>query len=249
MRRLASLTLATILLVSLALSSSAQMIADPSSQAEAGVIEAGGAACISTVEYEDGEIERKVVGAYGAYGVNDLFDVYGTLGFILDAEPEDWGDSDTGFLVAAGVRGYLLSFEEIDIRGYAQLQHIKEEYGSASASVPGASGSVSGEGEITELILGAVAEYGFTDALTAYGGVELIPYSDGEIEVSGSAEIDLGLGFGGIETGSSDSGDIERDSLIGVRGGVTYDLGGFWLRGEVAVLSETTFLIGGGTTF
>jgi hypothetical protein len=233
-----------------AIPAGAQLIVDPTARADVGVTEAGAALAISEVEYDEGDIERQVLGVYGAYGVGDWFDVYGVLGLIIDAEPSDWGDSGDGFMLAVGARSALRQIDSWTFLAYGQLQYITEDYGSESASdVDGLGDPVSvsadAEGTITELILGGVARYDLNDQLSLYGGIDLIPYSDGEADVS--VNVSGGGPIAGL--GADDSFDFERDNMIGIRGGATYDLASFWLRAEIALLSEQTFLLGAGTTF
>jgi hypothetical protein len=216
-------------------STQAQLLINPSIKADYGLFDSEASFSFATVEYDGGEVERKVLGGYVAYGIHDLLDVYGAGGLIFGAEPEDWGDSGEGFMLAIGTRCDVVQMEQLSINAYAQLQYLSEDYGSNSFSDPEnpeASISIDAEGNVTELVLGSVARLDITDQLSVYGGLELVPYSDGEAEADSSLDIDVA------------SGDIERDKLLGLRGGVSYDFGSWWLRGELALLSEQTFTLG-----
>lgn len=219
-----------------------QLIVNPSTRAEAGKFEAGGAASFGRVEYDAGYVERKCVGGYGAYGITDWIDAYGSLGFSFDAEPENWSESGHGYILAAGARAKVWQMDDLSALLYGQIQHLKETYDAIGVSALGVDGDL--EGKITELIFGALLRYDLNDAFSFYGGVELIPWSDGEIE--GSTEVEIpGL----PDFGFSDADEVERDVPVTLRAGANYDFGQVWVRGEVALVSETAVTVGGGINF
>lgn len=206
----------------------AQLIVDPAQQAAAGRIEAGGVLSMSTIEYEvdggtgiggDADIDRTIIGAYGASGVSDMLDIYGALGIIAKAEVDGADDSGTGFLLAGGGRMDVMDISMLDILLYAQAEYISEDYGDGV------------DGTILEISGGVVGRYALAQGANVYGALDLIPFSDGEVEMSGFTT------------------DFERDSLFGIRLGGNYDLGNFWIRGELALMGEETITIGAGTYF
>jgi hypothetical protein len=214
----------------------AQFIADTSRGVAEGAWEAGAAVGLTEVEYDnndldDPEVQRTWIGVHGAYGISDRVNAYGVVGLIVKAEPDDWDDSGSGFLLAAGARGTVAELERGAINVYGQLTYLTEDYGEDEVE----NVKTEGEGSITELAAGATATYEVNDAWTVYGGLELTPFSDGEIEVS--------------QQGGSRDFDIERDSMFALRGGARMRLERFWLRGEIGLLGETAFLFGGGMDF
>ena len=221
-----------------------QLIVNPSTRADAGKFEAGGAASFGRTEYDAGYVERKCLGGYGAYGITDWIDVYGSLGFTFGAEPENWSESGRGFIAAIGTRAKVWQQDDLSALVYGQVQYLKETYGSAGDGVDVLGVDADLEGKITELILGALLRYDYNDALSFYGGLELIPWSDGTVD--GSTAVDIpGL----PSFGFSDSDSIERDSPVTIRGGANYDFGDFWVRAEAAAVSETAITLGGGVNF
>lgn len=206
----------------------AELLVDPTASTESGEISGGVSLIISSVAYElDGsssksDVDRKILSAYGALNVQDEIDVFGALGYTFEAEADDVNGDDTGFMLAGGVRGTLPIEGDFKVQGYAQLLYFDEDYGNLNNTA-----SVSGSG--IELSVGAVAVKEL-DALNIYGGIELIPYNDVEFDFSNPTNRTIGA---------------DRDDIFGIRLGANYQLDDqFLLRGEVALLSETTFTLG-----
>ena len=257
MKRFIVSTIATSVLVWLALPADAQQIIHPARKASPGQLEFGAVAGLSMIEYDgdggegSGDIDRKLMGGYGALGLMELVDVYGTLG-IFTAEPEDWDDTGAGWLIAAGARSAFKLNDQFSIHGYGQLQYLSEDYGETSESESGyyasASSKMEATGTFKELLLGGAVRFTPVENLGVYAALELIPYSDGEVEVDASTTVSSL--YGGTHSESvSQTADIERDGLIGLRLGADLVVGQFYGRGELALLSETALLIGAGIAF
>lgn len=203
----------------------AELLVDPSQKADRGGLEVGGIFMYSDVEYEIWDIKRLIAGGYAAYGLNEIIDIYTGVGYIIDADPSGWPDRDSGFILAGGVRALVYENDPMAVIVYSQLGYITEDYGTAHYSA---------DGTLLELTFGGIFKYILNDQLSFYGGLELIPYSDGEVDFSGR----------------SANFDLERDKIVTVRGGATYHLDeNIWFRGGLAVGSETTFTFGVGYSF
>ena len=212
----------------------AQFVVDTSLNLAKGGYEAGVAFGLTEVEYDskdldDPEVQRTWLGAYGAYGLNDRVDAYAAAGLIVKSEPQkNWDDSGSGFLMIVGARGLVARMEKADINAYGQLTYLTEDYGENNEQ----GAKTEADASITEVAAGVTAIYAVNPTWSVYGGLEVTPFSDGEVEASN-------------RHGSQDF-DIERDSAFALRGGARVQLERFWLRGEVGLLGETTFLFAGG---
>ncbi len=207
---------------------SAQLIVDTAQKAATGRVEGGAVLCFTEVGYDvdaghgiggAADVKRSILGGYSALGLSDKLDVYGALGLILKSEVDASSGSGSGFMLAGGGRLDLMDVSVVDVSAYAQLGYVSEGYGAGA------------DGVILEVVGGVVGRMTVNNQITVFGAVDLFPFSDGEVDV------------GGVTT------DIGRDSLFGLRGGATMDLGSIWLRGEIAIVGETTVTIGAGTYF
>jgi hypothetical protein len=203
-------------------SASAQLLIDPSGKAEVGQIEVAASLILNEIEYEiansaESDIEYTVIGAQAAYALNEMVDVFGALGFIAKAE-SDTDDGD-GFMLAGGVRAAVATMNAVAISAYAQVQYLSEDFDNDV------------EATVKELLLGVTGSYMLNDIVKLYGGLELVPYSDGE-----------------VETPRGDA-DVERDAMFTVRVGGTADVSGVLVRAELSLLAEQGITLGLGTRF
>lgn len=233
---------------------SAQLLVDPSSKVDTGKIEVGAMMNVGKTEYEadgggSGDIKRTIIGAYGAYGINDMIDAYGGIGLIAKAKPEDSDESGSGFVFGGGVRAAVFSQDKLTVMVYGELHYISEDYGeySESGTIPyrgpwSITHTIKGSG--MELAGGALAKYAVTPEVTVYGGLELVPFSS--LEIEDDVEV-TGLDPDDYDAGGST--DVSRDSMFGIRFGATYQMQAILLRAELAMVSEQTFTIGAGYRF
>lgn len=151
----------------------------------------------SEAEYEDngggsGDIERTFLGATFTFGSSATMDWYATISYTLEAELENFGDDDTGFIIGGGIRNKIKSSPDMDVYGYGQLLLIDEEYGAGV------------EGDETSILLGVAAAKGLSPDFVGYGAFEINLYSDGDIDGADIERDDLfGVRVGGnYDTGS-----------------------------------------------
>src|SRR5690606_4162026 len=130
-----------------------------------------------------------------------------------EAELEDFDDDDDGIPIGGGLRGAIYTERQVSVHARGGFRYIREDYG------PGAAG------DLLELETGIVARYALSDRFGAYGGVDLVPYSDGE-----------------VEAGPADT-DIERDDIIGLRLGADFRLDPVVINAEFGLISEDSFVL------
>jgi len=244
MKKVAGLVLFALFLGTLAPSAFGQLIVNPTGKASDGAFEAGGLLWIGEVDYDaDGDVtvERTVLGVGVAYGLDPMIDIYGAIGTISKAEIDTeiegfaWDDEGDGYMMAVGIRGQAAARDAINFFAYGQLQHISEDYGELNRLGV----TVSTEADIQELIVGAGAKHAINEQFSLYGAAELVPYSSGD----GEAEIT------GVPDKVSDSSDVERDSVLGVRIGSLYQVDRWAIRGEFALIAEQSFSLGAAYAF
>ena len=213
------LVLLFLLCILNASTASAQLIVDHQAKANQGQLQLSPALLFSEAEYDpDGggsqDIERKIFGLAFGYGVHPSLDVYAELGYIIESELESVRDDDDGFMLGFGVRGQLYQQNAFKLKGFAGARYVDEEYGNGI------------EGSLWELYSGITGRWELSREVGLYGGFDLIPYTDGEVD---------------SRVGSQ---DFDRDDPIGIRVGADFTLNnGVRLNGEIALISDESFIL------
>lgn len=195
-------------------SASALVVINPVTTIEQGEFDFGGGLLITEIDFEvegiEADADDTIIGGYVGYGLYNGVSIYGALGYAT----EDGG----GYTMALGAKGALYQKGPLQITCYGHYQYLSEDEDSV-------------EFTFGEFIIGSLATYSPNDQLSLFGGLELIPFSDGEIS------------FSDMEV------DVERDGIFNIRAGALYDFGPMYLRGDAAFGSETSFTIALGATF
>jgi len=204
------------------------------------------------------DAERTTVSAYGALGLTDWLDIFVSGGYIVQSDGI-WHTKASGLVVAGGVRAEAWRRDRFAIMVYLQASHRAEDYDDEdwyyyervgtrrypwgtvtehsetySKSPPDDGGpyerrSVGASSTSSDVALGAIGRYR-SGRVACYGGLELVPWSDGEIEE------DM---FDGSKS------DMERSGALGVKAGASYELAaGMFLHGEATLLNEQTIRLG-----
>lgn len=234
----------------LGLSAQAQLLMNPIGEAGTGKMEVSGGLSLFKADYEveemgisgSGSIERQV--AYGglAYGINDKVDLTVGGGFSLKSELEDLGDDGTGYILAAGARANVWEKDAGSVHCYGQLSYIDEDYGGYSEeeydySYYGGystySTSIDVSGSLVELLGGVLYVYSAT-GFDVYGGLELTPISEGDVDA------DATISDGYESESETVSMDLSRDDLINLRLGAQAAVGSAFIQGDVTLVGEET---------
>lgn len=176
------------------------------------------AVSFSEIEYDgdrgsEGDVERSIIGLGLTLPLSSIVELYGEFGYIAEADlQETRGDGD-GFLVGGGLRGTLLRRDRLSLLGRGGFRFITEDYGSGL------------DADIGEVDLGLTARFAANRDLGLYGGLDFIPYSDGE-----------------LDTGAGDV-DFDRDKRIGLRFGADYKIQSVTLNGEFSLISEEALIL------
>lgn len=199
-------------------SANAQVLIHPRPQADASGLDADIVLSLSEVDYDadrghGGKVDRTILGGALSFPLAANLDLYGELGYIAEAELSNSNDDGDGVVVGGGVRALLFQQNQLSIYGRGGFRFIYEDYGHQT------------DGEIAEIELGGIVRYDLGGNLGVYGGLDAIPYSDGEIEV------------GNTKT------DIERDDILGLRFGFDAKVQRVLLNAEIALISEEAFIL------
>ena len=196
-------------------SASAQMIVDHQAIAGEGQFDLTPALIFSEIEYEDdAEVERNILGLSFDYGVSDILDVYGEIGYIVEAELEGVSDDDDGLVLGGGVKGDLYNEDIYTVTGLAGIRYINEDYGDGF------------EGDVVEVQLNVTGRGQVSNELGLYLGIDIYPFSDGEVDFPGGDR------------------DLDRDTIVGLRFGGDYQLeGSVRINLEAALVSEETLTL------
>lgn len=172
----------------------------------------------SDTEYEtdnnvQADIDRKTLGLAVAFGMSAYLDIIAQAGMIFEADFE--GQDDQGFLVGGAVRGQVYQQDDIMVYALGELIYIAEDYSNSL------------EASHLSFSLEANFLWSLNEHIDLYGGVGLIPFSDGELDAGAASDV-----------------DIERDDLLSVRIGASFDTGrGFFVRPDIKILGEQTFTV------
>ncbi len=142
-----------------------------------------------------------------------ILNLYGYGGFSFASELEPFSGDDTGFVVGGGAKYKAFENQHFHVNAFSELSYAADEFG----------GGV--EGTLFEFKFGGVISKDFTPRVGAYGGVLLVPFSDGEVD------------FGPA------TADIERDDTFGIFLGANFSFDRINIRPEVGLGNESRFSI------
>jgi hypothetical protein len=164
----------------------------------------------------DADIERKILGAIFEHGIADSMAIFAHIGLSTDVEIGR-ADGD-GFTLGVGAKYRFYHEDRVKIIGYGAFNRFDDDVEYLN---------IESEVTLNELHMGGVGVYEINPSVEAYGGLEIVPYSNGEVDSEGSA-IDY---------------DIERDDLVSLKLGANVYVKGFVLRPEFTLLSEQTLAL------
>lgn len=197
----------------------AQMLAD--SLASAGSYEVSLGLTETEYEYSDSnfdvESERSTL-SLGWHSSDDLpAQFFAQGGFTYDAELGAY--EGNGFNLGGGVKSHIGENEGVQFGFYALLNYLKDSYEFRNDDR---------DLSLLELHLATSARYQLNKKLEGYAVLEIIPYSEGEVELSS-----------GLES------DIERDTLLNLKLGARLRLGkGMIFRPEIGLIGESSLVLG-----
>ena len=175
----------------------------------------------SKVEYEDEndnvfEVKRKTIGlglTYNTGNVGLLFQAAHNMeSEILESNLK----KGKGYMLGAGANFLIYSQNKLSFIGYGLLNYVSDSYKKDKPKV---------EMDVTDIHLGMLLAVKANRLVTFYGGLDLVPYSDGDIKRAKSKV------------------DIEREELLNLKLGLDFTFPSVNLRPEVTLIGEKTFTI------
>jgi len=168
----------------------AELLIDPVSSLQAHQSSLGLSFSKSKIDYDLGknyEVERKIVGFYGQFAMKDALAAFAHFGVISDVEYERIEGDGDGHMIGVGLRGTAYRQDKLDIIAFGTVNMIDEKISDikkiSGLSVEGA--GIKFKSNLTELEAGALATYHTTPTFQVYGGLAMVPYSDGDSKFSG----------------------------------------------------------------
>lgn len=162
------------------------------------------------------DIERTFFGGAFHYGITSDLQVIGQIGLSNKVQYEN-SDSGDGYLFGGGAVAEVYRNGLTRILVHGVFNYINEDVGDND-----------GDATITELHTGVVASHAVKNNFNAYAGMDLVPYSDGDIKFKGSS-----------------SASMERDDLFNLRLGAEFSpTPQTAVNFSIAFISETTINAG-----
>ena len=189
---------------------------------------------------DDLEIGRVALVISGAYGWNDMFDLYGGIALNTTSQVNDtYGTTGSGSEFGAGVRGVVLGSPQFTVYGYGQMSYIDDDYGTVSFFVEDEDGyeyPVEGKPASSgfEITAGAVASTRLNETMSVYAGLEITPFSSLDFKLHSDLP----------------AGDLERDGILTIRLGGEYQVNEtLFAYGGFSIMNSKSLSIGVGSYF
>lgn len=185
------------------------------------------------IDYElrsDIEVERMVIFGGMDYGLGKDTDLVFQAGFIVDSEYDDTELDGSGFMAGGGVRSRFFREGRMSASGHAFMNYLTEEF-EGGYQVGAVKSDVTLEVSLLEFHVGATATFAATPAFHLFGGLELVPISDGDADLKFKS---------GVNTGSTDT-NVERDDIMNLRLGAIIKTESIDLSPFLIFAGETTF--------
>ncbi len=216
--------LSRLLIVLISISGStnllAQALIDPVTTTRGRGTRLEGSFTVSEIGYENDNItttyDRKIIGASLNMGISPMIDFVGQFGLILDGKVEDTNADGDGYNLGFGVNANVYNKGRVSVNALGLFVYQKETYKSGPVKI-----------DITnkELHLGGIADFHATKNVGIHGGLILVPMSDGEAKVG------------------SNTNSFEREDLLNLVLGATFDFDNFTIRPQLTILGEESFTI------
>jgi hypothetical protein len=180
--------------------------------------------------FGEGDIERSFLFGSLAYGINDVVDIVVGSAFTFEAEAEGSNNDDTGYMIGGGIRAQVWQKQASAIHAYGQVSYIDEGYGEEPETRTAPAFDMSASG--IEILLGALYVHS-GDGFKFYGGVELAPYSDLDLDLDVHYRYADDYHFGGHE----------RADIFSAKLGAQVDVGSALLQADATFIGEETFRV------
>jgi hypothetical protein len=174
---------------------------------------------ISNVEYEneDGntfEVDRKTIGLGIVGNVTRSVAILFQAGHTFESEFEDSDIEGEGYMIGGGLSFLMYGRGRLSLVGYTLLNYVSDSFGKKKPKI---------DMDVMDLHIGFLPVVRANSVVSLYAGVDLVPYSDGQIEFKDSKI------------------DIERENMANLKLGMLFTLPDVTLKPEVTLIGEKSF--------
>ena len=217
--------------------------------------EVGGAFAVSKTDYKtkDGKIftlDRKSLGFSSIYDVGEGTNVFVQMGRTVRAELEDFSDyNGDGYEAGAGLSTLAYRGEKSAIYGYGRFNYQSEDMSFTKGDQ-----KLKSSLDFYEFSVGLLASLTTNPKLHPYAALEVYPINQGKIK-SKVDDKSAAAALAKLTENSKEAPDFsktiefQRSDILGMRIGAATHVQDFTLRGEMTMITETTFLVGAGFSF
>jgi hypothetical protein len=181
-------------------------------------------------DIDAGDIDRKIFSVGLSKAVNPKAKVFGGFNYVYDGELGGLdADLDAGYSIAVAGSYIFWTFYEYTAQGYGRFNYIfdetfKESRNDTDFSFGG-----------YEFIFGIMGNWHIQPRIHVFVAFEMVPFSAFTMDVSSDV--------------IREDWSIEREAMIGLKGGLIYDFSKWFLKGTVNVGSERAVGLSGGMKF
>ncbi len=213
-----------------------QMLSNPTIHSGTDNLTIDGGFAKSKADYElrsTRNIDRAWIFSDLGYGMTPNTDIFGMVGISLKSKYDDTSVTGKGFMFGGGGRAQLYKKGNLNLWVHSQASYISETFKGTLYYIPTGQdvGDVTIDFDVFELLLGGIASYQVQTRFSIYGGLELVPYSDGTAKAKATVNLYQGKA----------STDVERSNIINLRIGARFLLDQVVIHPFVIFVGETTF--------
>lgn len=163
------------------------------------------------------DIERTILGFEYHYGISQALHIIGQAGYATKVEYEDIDDTGHGYILGGGVSWEVHRSGANRYLVHGVLNYLSDDVHSGDLKT-----------NLMEIHMGGLATHAVKNNFEIYGGLDLVPYSDGDLKIRGFKSV-----------------SVERDTLFNLRLGMQFlPTPQTNINFGIAFISETTLNIG-----
>lgn len=213
-----------------------QMLADPVIRSGTDKLTVDGGFAKSKVDYDlrsTRNIARTWIFSDLGYGITPSTDIFGMFGISLKSKYDDTAMTGKGFMLGGGGRAHFYAKGNLNVSVHGQVSYIDETFKGNLYYIPTGQdvGDATIDFDVFEMLFGGTASFQVQPKFSIYGGLELVPYSDGTAKAKATVNLYEGKA----------SADVERSNIFNLRIGASFLLDEVKIHPFVIFVGETTF--------
>jgi hypothetical protein len=201
-------------------SANAQIIVDTTNNSNFGI---GPSLSLSEIDYKNEDdnvfgVERNTIGLGVVGGITRNVSLLFQAGHTYESKFNESKLEGEGYMFGGGIGFEMYSHKRVTMVGYGLLNYVSDTY-KLKNHRPKKEIKMT----VTDLHLGWITLLRANQYISLFGGLDLVPYSDGKITYR-----DYEL-------------EVERDDLVNLKLGMSFDLPSVTIKPEVTLIGEKTF--------